>query len=562
MILAAFPRRAVALLIALFLLAPPLMARPDRAEALPGLPDVLNPCNIPGVRQGCDAVKAGVDAIAGVPGDIAKAIGNGILGQLTGWVGDGAGWLVRQVVKALDVTTRVDLGGEWFSQHYRWMLALGGFLLLPFLILAILQGLIRQDWTLLVRAAFGFLPAAVLLTALAVAVTQTVLSATDALSGDLADGVARDAGKLGETFSKVFLTPGGGAGVPLFVGFLVGLVMAFGAFLVWVELLVRSAAIYLAVLFLPFCLAAMVWPATARWTRRLVDVLIALVLSKLVIVAALALGLGAIASGEGVGSVLAGAGMFMVAAFVPFALLSLIPLAGEVAHTQRAARGGLAAATGGALAWQAARARLMGMGGTGRLAVAGGSTGVASAMGNVGGAAFRPPRAQTGEGDGGRTGARGGWAAASAAATAPDRPAEETVLDLSSHAQGVVDGDAVQADVPQGTGRPTEPVAAATPPHEAATESRSRMPTSDGPNAAGAAVAGPPDRPAPRPGVRPPAAAPGAQTRPQPAPSPAPLGSPPPAPPTSPASAPAAASDAPSEAAEPAGRATEEDRRG
>jgi hypothetical protein len=59
----------------------------------------------------------------------------------------------------------------------------------------------------------------------------------------------------------------------------------------------------------------------------LVEVIVALTLSKLVIVAALALAGGALASQEGFGTLIAGAGMLLLAAFAPFALFKLVPIA-------------------------------------------------------------------------------------------------------------------------------------------------------------------------------------------------------------------------------------------
>ncbi len=114
---------------------------------------------------------------------------------------------------------------------------------------------------------------------------------------------------------------------PAFVVLLGALLVAFGAFMLWVELLVREAAVYVAVLFLPLGLASLVWPAISHWCRRLVDTLVALILSKFVIVAILALAAGAIASGGGTGfaPVLAGGALLLLAAFTPFTLLRLVP---------------------------------------------------------------------------------------------------------------------------------------------------------------------------------------------------------------------------------------------
>ena len=131
--------------------------------------------------------------------------------------------------------------------------------------------------------------------------------------------------------------------------------------MVWVELLIRSAAIYVAVLFLPLVLASLAWPAIAHWCRRLVDTLVALILGKFVIVAVLSLAAGALAGGAGrrpveaveavparealqaggaggggFASVLGGAALLLLAAFAPWALFRLLPFieAGAVGHLE------------------------------------------------------------------------------------------------------------------------------------------------------------------------------------------------------------------------------------
>ena len=114
-----------------------------------------------------------------------------------------------------------------------------------------------------------------------------------------------------------------------FLAFLVGLFMIAAAFALWIELLMREAAVYVIVLMLPLAFAAMVWPARRIWAIRAVELLVALILSKFAIVAVLSLGGAAISAGAGHGSitaVMAGAVLITLAAFSPWALLRLIPL--------------------------------------------------------------------------------------------------------------------------------------------------------------------------------------------------------------------------------------------
>ena len=111
----------------------------------------------------------------------------------------------------------------------------------------------------------------------------------------------------------------------------------------------------MAVLFLPLALATLVWPAVSHWCRRLVETLAALILSKFVIVATLSLAAGAVASGtagtgshgSGFSSVLAGGALLVMATFVPFAILRMIPAveAGAVAHLDGLRERGTAAMT-------------------------------------------------------------------------------------------------------------------------------------------------------------------------------------------------------------------------
>jgi hypothetical protein len=127
------------------------------------------------------------------------------------------------------------------------------------------------------------------------------------------------------------------------------------AFVLWIELLIRAAAVYVAVLFLPLALATLVWPAVAHWCRRLVETLAALILSKFVIVATLSLAAGAVSSGTagggahgaGFSAVLAGGALLVMATFVPFAILRLIPAveSGAVAHLDGLRARGTAAMT-------------------------------------------------------------------------------------------------------------------------------------------------------------------------------------------------------------------------
>jgi hypothetical protein len=117
---------------------------------------------------------------------------------------------------------------------------------------------------------------------------------------------------------------------------------------------VRAASVYVAVLFLPMALAGMVWTTTSHWCRRLVDTLVALVVSKFVIVAILSLAAGDLSAGAAPGSgaagfaaLLSGGALLLLAAYSPFTLLKLVPMveSGAVHHLEAARHRMTAAAT-------------------------------------------------------------------------------------------------------------------------------------------------------------------------------------------------------------------------
>jgi hypothetical protein len=82
------------------------------------------------------------------------------------------------------------------------------------------------------------------------------------------------------------------------------------------------------VLMLPLFFAALVWPARRVWAVRAVEVLVALILSKFVIVAVLSLGGAALGHTllPSLTETLEGTTLVMLAAFSPWALLRLLPL--------------------------------------------------------------------------------------------------------------------------------------------------------------------------------------------------------------------------------------------
>jgi hypothetical protein len=291
-------------------------------------------------------VKAGKKLLGGHLGGAAKAaLGSGgsrVATAATATIGiaaiatsilGGAKTALGQTASVLSHTSSPQLTSTWFSSMYWQIAGISAILTMPFLFAAAIQALLRSDLTLLLRATFGYLPLAMLAVSVAAPITMLLLAASDQLSAV----VASAAGNA----SDHFLRQAAGAigtltvfsGSP-FLAIMVGLFIVGGALTLWVELLMREAAVYVIVLMLPLAFAAMVWPARRIWAIRAVELLVALILSKFAIVAVLSLGSAALSAGAGHGLTVALAGVVLLfmGAFAPWALLRLLPMA-EIASS-------------------------------------------------------------------------------------------------------------------------------------------------------------------------------------------------------------------------------------
>jgi hypothetical protein len=223
------------------------------------------------------------------------------------------------------------------------MSELAASVMLPMLLCAVIQAIYRQNATALLRTFLLNLPIALLFTGVAVELVRIGMVVTDAMSNRFLSAAGIDTRHLLGPVSAVLLATSTAA--PGFAIFLASTLVAGTAMVLWLELIVRAAAITAASLFLPLVLAALVWPAISHWARRLADTLAALVLSKLVIAAVISLAVGAVdgglseqgSAGTKFGDVVVGIALLLLATFSPFVLLRLIPAieGGAISHLEQ-----------------------------------------------------------------------------------------------------------------------------------------------------------------------------------------------------------------------------------
>jgi hypothetical protein len=298
---------------------------------LPGFTLPCIPAQLCGV--GLPAIGGSVTSIGG---SVAKLAAEGVLDAITSALSSSASWLLGHLIDLIDRAAPVNLGTTWFSNRESAMVDLLELVVLPLLMAATAAAVLRQDLRRLARIWAVGLPVAAVAGVGGVQFADLALSATDAMCQAISNGPN---GQLSGRFSNVMFA-GVLTGAPQVIQVIVFVLMIAGAVLVWIELLLRAAAVYIAMFFMPLALAAYVWPATANLTKRTVEVLVALILSKFVIVAALTLGLTALSSGTSADDAVAAGAILLIAGFAPFTLLRLAPVVegAAIAHLEGVSR--------------------------------------------------------------------------------------------------------------------------------------------------------------------------------------------------------------------------------
>ena len=317
-----------------------------------------------------------LDRVTSFVGDAASSGFEAMVGGLTAWVVDAVVWLVGGVFNFFLDSTDPNVQADWFitgDGPYATTAALGGVLLVVFVFAGIAQGVVNGDVGGMLRRIALELPMSVLGMVGLVTITQLLIRVTDELSGAVLSNFQDDVAEFGHVVGTLAFMQGPHA--TAFVVFLFGLVTVIAGLVLVAELVVRASLIYIVVALAPLVFASRLWPATKGASRKLLDLLVALILSKLVIAIALgvaaaaAVGTGsggevtALASPEvfaedpggsvtqAVGILLTAAAAFGVSAFSPLLIARLLPMTEAAVVAQgikgapaRAAQQGLMAA--------------------------------------------------------------------------------------------------------------------------------------------------------------------------------------------------------------------------
>ncbi|MFP5327738.1 MAG: hypothetical protein ACLGHT_09690, partial [Acidimicrobiia bacterium] len=325
-------------------------------------------------------------------------------------------------------------------------------LLLGFAFLGVLQGLLHGDIGIMTRQVVGRLPLAVVGMVVTVAAVGKLLDLTDALAAAVLATTDEEALRFLSGFG-VAVT----GAAPNFAAVVLGFAAVIAALILWVELLVRASLIYLLVAISPLGFAAMLWPSARGFLRKTVELLIAVILSKFVIALALSIGVAALAgageaaqgtggAGTGLTTLLVGTVVVGLAAFAPFIVLKLVPLAEAALVAQGVSRGPVRTVQSGASTYNSV-SRLAGAGATrSRAATASPTSGTHSAATAVHGNGASKGGAVAG---GVAAGAATAGIAAATAGVAVAKSATRRTITTADRAADVASGSRQQGPKPQ-----------------------------------------------------------------------------------------------------------------
>ena len=282
--------------------------------------------------MGCPVIVYGDIPIIPFIGDlIGGAVGwawDRVTGGLAAWVMGAVGDVVGGVVTFLGATTAVDPTAVWFSgdgSAFATMRSIAVVVMVGLVLVAVIGGLIAGDVAATARHLVVAIPGAVFGIGAITVCTAKLLALTDAFTAQVLAGGS----------SSGFLTQFAAGAANTGQGFatvLVGAVAVLGGLAVWAELVVRSALIYMLVALSPLAFASIVWPTCRHVARRLIELLVAMIVSKFIIAVTLGVGVAALthqtdaSAAKDLGTLLVGAVILCLAAFAPFLVLRLLPV--------------------------------------------------------------------------------------------------------------------------------------------------------------------------------------------------------------------------------------------
>lgn len=302
---------------------------------------MVDVCDVPVISSVCD-----------VAGDAAGALVSAPFDWLAQGMGHAAGWMFEAVWKVFDSTTMVDVTSSQYTKVYNILFGIAVFVMLGFFMLQVIGGMIRREPAALSRAALG-LAKSILGSFVALALLATALEVTDQLCIGIVNAAGTNMEQMGDRVALLttglvglnLAAPGAGAILTIFIA---GLAIG-AAGIVWISLLVRKALLLIAIVFAPVAMAGLTWDHTRSWVSKWASFVIALTLSKVVLVVIFLLATAQVSAPidgdiQSASEPIAGVVLMLMAGFAPYMTYKAINFMGfDMYHAMSAEQEGKSA---------------------------------------------------------------------------------------------------------------------------------------------------------------------------------------------------------------------------
>ncbi|MFH8984098.1 hypothetical protein [Streptomyces varsoviensis] len=263
------------------------------------------------------------------------------LSSLAKGCGDAAAWIVGKLSDAVKSTANIDFTNSDFLRQYAVVFAASTVLTLVLWLLAVAKRAVRGvPFTEALTEAIGFLWLTVLASAFTPLILYTVVSATDAVTDVIAKGTGADNDAFFGGFASALKKGQDIGGGPIML-IVVSLVSVLAAGVLWLELVIRAALLYVGALLGTAVYAGLVDKNMWGHVRRWAGIMIAVILVKPIIVVVLGLA-GALSGGDGpnaISAVVSGLAIIILAIFASAMIYRFVPGFGdEIINSRSASR--------------------------------------------------------------------------------------------------------------------------------------------------------------------------------------------------------------------------------
>ena len=286
---------------------------------------MLDVCDVPAISAVCAAAGDAAGTLVAAPFD-----------WLAQGMGHTAAWMFEAVWTVFDSTTRVDVTSSHYTDVYNILFGVAVFVMLGFFLLQVIGGMIRREPAALSRAALG-LAKSILGSFIALTLLATALEITDQICIGIVTAAGTSMAQMGQRMAQLgaglvgihIAAPGAGAILTIFIS---GLAIGAAA-IVWISLLVRKALLLVAIVFAPIALAGASWDHTRGWVAKWASFVIALILSKVVVVVIFLLATAQVSAPidadlQSVSEPIAGVVLMLMAGFAPYMTYKAISFMG------------------------------------------------------------------------------------------------------------------------------------------------------------------------------------------------------------------------------------------